>query len=268
MLIQSLFVKEHKTVKRYILQISSHLSVLFKDRGGKFVVAAAWIFLFFVIAVPETRNLWEMLPWWDHSTAVSRQRAMVSLRGSTMVSLHVAMMMLLFIWSCPCCMTITPVPVSETTVHCNSASSSAATKATLSFAMVPETRKHTYSGIWGAATNWHGWSEDFDDIGSSAWRGRIIYHHLRYRYRFDCSISGAATPILKSARESQVIHIRRRLTVLCLWTFEGWKIIHKKLQQDILQGRKVYRLLLRSTPVKSCWTVPLICLNFPARWRK
>jgi hypothetical protein len=37
--IQSPEVKEHKTVKRYIIQISSHLLVIFKHRG-KFVVAA------------------------------------------------------------------------------------------------------------------------------------------------------------------------------------------------------------------------------------
>jgi hypothetical protein len=37
--IQSTAVKEHKTVKRYIIQISSHLLVIFKH-WSKFVVAA------------------------------------------------------------------------------------------------------------------------------------------------------------------------------------------------------------------------------------
>ncbi len=71
---------------RYIIGITWGCLVDFKC-WGKSVVAALESIKFVVIADSETRNLWKMSPWWDHSATVSLQGAVMSLHGAK-VSLH------------------------------------------------------------------------------------------------------------------------------------------------------------------------------------
>jgi hypothetical protein len=65
--IQSPAVKEHETIKRYIIKVSSHHLVIVKIRS-KFVLAALELILqLFVIAESEMRNYWKLPLFGEHA---------------------------------------------------------------------------------------------------------------------------------------------------------------------------------------------------------